>query len=263
MQVMQFCIQIMDTITGISPESAFGQGDAAVPGVTLRQRQKSSLVLLADEFDALSRFRMDEGTIIFNLLGTIADDRLIRIGGPFDGEVVKLMHEPFGFEYSLYLDDVERDPNIKKLYTESIIAIAPTLIRMNKFVPEILDYMTLPVRFREKLKQAIKANAEAELRATQAGVQKNGSGSPVSPEERQANVDKLRADTALQMARTSRVTGQEKNDQMKVLLKAIVDTEQLKIEKAKLAGEKAKTALDLFKTATDRGAKPKTEKRAT
>lgn len=249
--VLQFCISSMDQVTGLSPQAQFQGSVADTAGVTLRQKQQSSLLLLAQEFGSLSRFRIEEGKIIFHQLGLIADDRLIRVGGAFDGAVIKLLQEPFAIEYELALDDTERDPNIRRMYTENVMALAPTLIRMNKFLPEILDYVTIPVKFRQALKQAIKQNAQAEMMAAQQGIQKGGRGSPVSPEERQAKVQKLQADTQLQLAKVARVEGQKNRDKIRTLMEAMIKAEQLKIDRAKIqlaqrkqVGDEKKNTLD-------------------
>lgn len=251
--VVNFCIQGMENVTGISPETAFGQGSTNVPGITLRQKQKSGLLLLNQEFGALSRFRMEEGYIIFDLLKTLADDRLIRVGRPYEGEVLKLMREPFAAEYDLMLDETERDPNIRHMYAESVQSLAPTLIRMNKFFPELLDYFPLPVKFRQTLKKAIISQAQEEQRMAQEGVQSHGRGSPVSPQERQAKVQRLNSETAVNVAKANRLRGQQfkdaqkmKLDELKTIMKAITDTAKLKLDQNRQAGEVAAKTLELF-----------------
>lgn len=246
MAVMEFCIRAMDNVSGFSPETAWGQGAGNVPGVTQKQRQRASLWLLSKEFSSLSRFRLDEGYIIFELLKTLADDRLIRVGKPLEGEVVKLMREPFALEYELNLDDTERDPNIRQAYQESVLAIAPTLIRMNKFLPELLDYFVLPVKIRQALKQAIRDQAKAEQMMAQLGIKQGGRGSPVTPQERAANVQKIQADTQVQLARADRIKSQKLRDELKIILEAIVEGDKAKREKDKQSTELAAKALELF-----------------
>lgn len=255
MALMQFCTQMMDNVTGISPDQ-FNAGGANVPGVTLRQKGKSALVLLSKEFDALSRFRLDEGLIVFDLLGSLADDRLIRIGGMEDGAVVKLIHEPFATEYELMLDDTERDPNLRKMYEENVMAIAPTLIRMNMFLPELLDYTRLPYRFKKALKDAIKQQAMARQKAAEEGIPTGGGrGSPVSPQERAAKVAKTQAETGVQIARAERLRTQSKRDEIRTVMDAIVKAFEMKVEKETHGSEQAQAALDIFQQAMT-GGKP-------
>ena len=232
--VLDFCIKSMDQITGLSPEAAFAGSVQDVPGVTLRQKTQSSMVLLNQEFDSLSRFRIEEGRILFNLLGILADDRLIKVGGAFDGSVIQFLQQPFALEYDLVLDDTERDPNIQNQYREAVMQLAPTLIKMNKFLPELLDYAKfLPVKIRMGLKKAIVASAQADAQAAAQGQSRGGRQPPETPQETQARIQKIGADTQLQMVKAQRVQGQQKRDEMKTLLDAIFKQGQLQIEKAK------------------------------
>lgn len=254
MSLLQYVTEMMDNVTGISPDQ-FNATGANVPGVTLRQKGKSALLLLSKEFDALSRYRVDEGLIVFDLLGSLADDRLIRIGGHADGAVVRLMHEPFATEYELSLDDTERDPNLRKMYEEAVMGIAPTLIRMNMFLPELLDYMRLPFRFKQSLKQAIAREFQQRQEAAKAGVPQGGRSSPVTPQERQAKIVKTQAETQVQLARAERLKTQSKRDEMRTLMEALVKASQLILDREKMGTEKASVAVDMFKAVAD-AAKP-------
>lgn len=236
MTIMQFCIDTMENVSGIKPETAFGAGTENVPGVTYKQKQKSGMLLLAAEFDALSIFRLTEGEIIFMLLGELADDRLIRVGGPIEGQVVRLIHAPFAEKYDLNLDDTERDPNIRQLYQQNVMAVLPILLRQNTFPPELLDYFVLPYKVKKSLKQAIVRIAQQQMDDAQKGIVR-GARSPVTPEERQANVQKTQADTALQMARVKKAQSQEERDRIKLIVQSLLDQGKLKLEQAKVASE--------------------------
>lgn len=236
MTLMQYCVSAMEDVSGIKPETAFGAGIENVPGITLKQKQKSGMLLLAPEFDALAIFRITEGEIIFTLLGELADDRLIRVGGPIEGQVVRLIHAPFAEKYDLSLDDTERDPNIRQLYQQNITQLAPTLLRMNTFPPELLDYFVLPYKVKKSLKAAIVRIAQQQAQDAERGVVR-GARSPVTPEERQANVQKTQADTALQMARVQKAKAQEERDRIKLLLQSVLDQGKLKLEQAKAVAD--------------------------
>lgn len=250
--LMQFCIQMMDNVTGISPDQ-FQASGANVPGVTMRQKGKSSLILLSKEFDALSRFREDEGYIVLDLLSSLADDRLIRIGGHADGKIVKLMRAPFTLEFDLFLDDTERDPNLRREYEESIKQLAPILIRQGMFIPEILDWMRLPFRFKKKLQNAIVAMDKARQQAAQQGIQQAGRGNPVSPEERAAKVQETQAKTAKYIAGAKRLESQSEKDRWKMLMDALSTAFEMQQSKAEGGTQQAKDALELFQKATSTG----------
>lgn len=255
--LMQYCVQMMDHVTGISPDQ-FQAGGANVPGVTLRQKGKSALILLSKEFDALSRFRIDEGHIIFDLLESMADDRLIRVGGFQDGAVIKLRHEPFATEYFLGLDDTERDPNIRREYEENVMKLAPMLIRQGKFLPELLDYIRIPFRVKKKLQEAIIQQEKQEIMMAQQGIQRGGRGNPQSPQERDAKVQKVHADTGVQIARAQRLKAQSDKDRVKMIIDAVVKAAEMKREDGKHGVELAKEVFEMIMETN--GSRDKAEK---
>jgi len=255
MTIMEFCVKVMENVTGIDPVTAMGGSTGQMPGVSLKQQQKSGLLLLAQEFRSLSRFRIEEGHIIFQHLKLLADGRLIRLGEPFDSQVVQLMEEPYALDYELMLDDTERDPNIRKMYAESVMSLAPTLIRMNKFLPELLDYFPLPVRFRQKLKESIKAQEKKEIEMSKSGVARGGRASPVTPEERQAKVAKIQADTKVSMARAARIEGQKERDQLKIILEALVAANNAETNNQRLKTELQEKVMDIVSAQDIEGSK--------
>ena len=249
--IIEFCIKGMENVTGIDPETAFGQGATNTPGITLRQKQKSGLLLLNQEFSSLSRFKIEEGYIIMDLLKTLADDRLIRVGKPYEGQVLKLMRAPFAAEYDLMLDETERDPNIRHLYAENVMQIAPTLIRMNKFLPELLDFMILPVKFRQALKKAIVSSFQAEQEAMKKGEPTSGRGNPPSPEERAAKVEKIKAETVAQIAKAQRLRGQMDRDKQRAELDEIKTLLSVLAEKSKLTMDKDRQDAEMLQKAAE------------
>lgn len=187
MQILGFCIDLMEKISGLSM-SLLGTDQANTPGVSLRRRLTSAMVLLAAEFDGLSRFRKREGEVIFELMKLIADDRIIRIGGAFDGQALQLTKDPFALRYDIVLDENDQDPNLRQYYTDQITAIAPILIRTGNFFPELLDYVNLPAQFRQRLKQGMQQAEQQKMEMAKQGIQPGGRGKPRSLEEIQADV---------------------------------------------------------------------------
>lgn len=249
--IVDFCIRAMENVTGIDPETAFGQGTTMMPGVTLKAKQKSGLLLLNQEFASLSRFRIEEGYIVMDLLKTLADDRLIRVGKPYEGAVLRLMREPFAAEYDLMLDETERDPNIRHMYAETVANLAPTLIRMNKFFPELLDYFPLPVKIRQAIKKSIIETGQQEQQMAEQGIQTHGRGTPQSPEERQAKIQVLQSQAATNVAKTRRLESQSQRDEqrakldaVKTMLHVVTEQSRLNLEKQKADNEKAASAME-------------------
>jgi hypothetical protein len=191
--VLQFCMGVMEKMSGLSM-SLLGQEDPGQSGVATRRRLTAGMVLLAAEFDALSRFRKREGRLVMEFMKFIADGRLVRIGGVDDARYIPLARDPFALEYDVVLDETEQDPNLRQYYTDQVLRLAPTLVRMGYFLPELLDYVNLPMSFRQKLKQKIAQAAQQRQQMAMMGISPAGRGKPRSVEE-------MRADTMLKQAR--------------------------------------------------------------
>jgi len=175
--VLSFCIDMMEKIIGLST-SLLGTDQSNTPGVSLRRRLTQGMVLLAAEFDSLSRFRKREGALIFDFMKLIADNRVIRIGGAFDGQAIRMTKDPFAIDYDIVLDENDQDPNLRQFYTDSILQIAPMLVRTGNFFPELLDYVNLPVQIRQKLKEGMASSEKQKAEMAQEGLAAGGRGKP-------------------------------------------------------------------------------------
>lgn len=187
MQVLAFCIDLTEKISGLSM-SLIGNAPASTPGVSLRRQMTSAMLLLAAEFDALSRFRKREGELVFEYMRLLADDRIVRIGGAFDGQMVQLTKDPFAIKYDIVLDEIEQDPNLRQYYTDQIMKIAPILVRTGNFFPQLLDYVNIPAQFRQQLKQGIQQSEQQKMQMAMQGIQPGGRGKPRGIQEIQADV---------------------------------------------------------------------------
>lgn len=187
MELLQFCIGLSESISGLSM-SLLGTAPGATPGVSLRRQLTQAMVLLAVEFDALSRFRKREGDLVFEFMRLMADDRQIRIGGAFDSQYIQLTKDPFAIRYDIVLDENDQDPNLRQYYTEQITQLAPILIRTGNFFPELLDYVNLPAQFRQALKKGMQASEQSKMQMAQQGISPGGRGKPRGLQEIQADV---------------------------------------------------------------------------
>lgn len=181
----------------------------------------SGLVLLAAEFDALTRFRKQEGRIVFDFMKLIADDRLIRIGGAFDSKFIPLTKDPFALTYDIVLDENEQDPSMRQMYQDNLIQLAPILIRTGNFLPDMLDYVNLPAEFRNKLKQSAQQSEQQKMELAKQGlVSFGGRGKPRSIEEIQAQT-KLTQGRALEhFAKARSIMQQGPRDDLRLALDA-------------------------------------------
>jgi hypothetical protein len=193
----------------------FGMGvGSGTPGVTLRRQLLGGLLILAGEFESLTRFRKREGEIIYGFMKLIADNRVIRVGGAFDSQALKIDPNLFDdptLQYDIIIDEIEHDPSMRQLYADTITQVMPTLIRTGKFIPELLDYMPLPVQIRQKLKQSITQQAQQQMEMQKQGISVGGRGKPRSAEDAQVERLDKASKAQLSQAKAIHLLGQTKN----------------------------------------------------
>ncbi len=249
LQVLQFCIDLMEKITGLSM-SLLGTDQSNTPGVTLRRRLTSGLVLLAGVFDALSKFRRREGQIIFDFMKLIADDRIIRIGGAFDGRALPLTKAPFATKYDILLDENDQDPNLRQVYTDNLMSIAPILIRQGKFFPELLDYVNLPVQVRMKLKEMIQQQGQQAAQMAQMGISGGGRGKPRGIQDVQTDNMLKVARAQEHIAKARALTNTGVRDDLTAIFDRLMGADKQRQADAKLSIEALKTIFDGLKPQT-------------
>jgi len=255
MEVLTFCIDVMEKISGLSM-SLLGQDQSNTPGVSLRRRLTAGMVLLAAEFDALSRFRQREGRLVYEFMRLMADDRLIRIGGAFDSQMVQLSKEPFAIKYDVVLDEIDQDPNQRQYYTDQILQIAPILVRTGNFVPELLDYVNLPAQFREKLKQSIMQSEQQKMQMAMQGISPGGRGKPRGLEEIKADTQLKQARSIEHLAKASATLQKPQNDRLRTVFDIQRGQRELQQGERGLNLELLGRLFDALKTNRDGAAKP-------
>lgn len=250
MGIMEFCINSMETVTGLTPGSMGLDSGGNVPIGTMRQRQSAGLMLVAKEFDALSEFRMEEGQIALSLLRVIADGRTVFAGSnPYEPIVFKLDKRIFTRSYISYLDDTANDPTIQAKYSEFLMQITPTLIRMNWFLPGMLNYFKyMPVREREQLKQMIIQQAQEKAKMAAQGIPMGGRGAPKDPKETQAKIQKLMSESSLNFARAEAFTKGRGARDFRSVVQALAEAEKVDLMKQRHATDGAKGILDTAKS---------------
>src|SRR6185312_14295444 len=104
---------IRDT-TGINLE-LLGLVEKEQPGILEHQRKQAGMTVLAGLFDALRRYRKDQGRLLlWYIQSFLSDGRLVRIGGQEQARYVPLVRQPGLVEYDVIVDDTPNSPNLKE-----------------------------------------------------------------------------------------------------------------------------------------------------
>jgi len=146
-EMMTLAMSSIRDCTGINLE-LLGLVERDQPGIVEHARKQAGMTVLAGLFDALRRYRKDQGRLmLWYITNFLADGRLIRIGGADRAKYVPLVHQQGLAEYDVIVDDTPNSPNIKEKAWETLIQMMP-LLRTMPVPPEVylelLKYSPLP-----------------------------------------------------------------------------------------------------------------------
>lgn len=252
--MIQYAVSSMREVTGVNIDllgyGAEQQGSGGDNAIQTRQRQKQGLAILAIYFNALTRYRVEEGRTTLHLLRDyIADGRLIRISGQDTAKSIPLLRDPLSIEYDIIIDENPQNPNVKSEIWAGLTQLAPALLKFNLFDPELLRFSPLPTSIVNKLVQKFAQNQEADSKP---------------PPDVQAKIDKLRADALLQVQRARALEKETQVRSMEAIMDALRGSTQDKNEE-RLTRAKATTheAESVKKLAEALGAQQQKSKPAT
>lgn len=145
-KMIEYSSAALHDVIGVNVEF-MGQSQGDESSVTVQKRQSQAITILADVFDALTRFRTAEAYTMLEIVKRfLSQGRWIRIAGPFAGkrEHIRLLEEEFAAEYDLQLDDVPTDPNGRDRAFEQIQGLLPMMERMGGIPDSFKDFFPLP-----------------------------------------------------------------------------------------------------------------------
>jgi len=115
--------------SGINLE-LLGMVEREQPGILEHMRKQAGMTVLAGLFDALKRYRKEQGRLmVWFITEFISDGRLVRIGGPEKAKYVPLLKQPGAAEYDVIVDDTPTSPNMKERTWAAIMQMMPFLSR--------------------------------------------------------------------------------------------------------------------------------------
>ena len=158
--ILALAISSIRDCTGINLE-LLGLVEKEQPGVLEHMRKQAGMTVLAGLFDALRRYRKEQGRLmLWYITNFLADGRLIRIGGPEEAQYVPLIHDPSVSQYDVVVDDTPTSPNTKEQAWAVLTQMLPMLMRAP--IPpqayiEFLKWSPLPATLVAKLEQILQS----------------------------------------------------------------------------------------------------------
>lgn len=161
--LLQLALSSIRDCTGINLE-LLGLVERDQPGIVEHQRKQAGMTVLAGLFDALRRYRKDQGhLLLWYITNYLSDGRLIRIGGAETAKYVQLVRQEGTAKYDVIVDDTPTSPNLKERAWATLIQMMPFLSRMPIPAPvylELLKYSPLPESVTTKISQIIQATPQ-------------------------------------------------------------------------------------------------------
>jgi hypothetical protein len=158
-RLLQYAVESINDVPGVNTE-LLGLADRDQPGVLEGMRKQAGLTMLAVFFDAMRRYRKEQGRILAELIREyISDGRLVRIAGDGRGKYVPLLKDDLTFEYDVIVDEAPTSPNMKNQVFAALQTMMPALMKSGiPMPPDLLDYTPLPeslvVKWKEHIQQA-------------------------------------------------------------------------------------------------------------
>lgn len=162
--MLSFAISSMRDTSGINLE-LLGMADRQQAGVLEAQRKQASMTVLAGLFDAMRKYRKEQGRLLAMFIRDyMSDGRLVRIvGGDGTEKYVPLLRDPQSLQFDVIVDEASTTVDRKAQTFQVLMQMMPSLERLQ--VPigaELLDFLPLPAAMVEKWKEIIKQAASKE-----------------------------------------------------------------------------------------------------
>lgn len=127
------------------------------PGVVEHMRKQAGMTVLSGLFDALRRYRKEQGRLMLWYITTfLSNGRLIRIGGVENAKYVPLVQQEGAVRYDVVVDDTPTSPNMKERTWSILMQMMPFLSRApvpSQMWMELLKWSPMPETLTAKLEQ--------------------------------------------------------------------------------------------------------------
>lgn len=147
-ELMMYANQSLNDAAGVNPAVMGFSKELDVSGVLEQTRLQAGLNLLSYLFDALRRYRKEQGTLLMKMMREyMPEGRLVKIDGPEGAQYVKLAFDSSIEKYDIVVDEAPTAPNVKQQTWETFVALAPHLppqMMSPQFLLPLLEYSPFP-----------------------------------------------------------------------------------------------------------------------
>ena len=161
--MLAFSISSLRDVTGINLE-LLGMADRQQAGILEAQRKQAAMTVLATLFDALRRYRKEQGrTLAHYIREYMSDGRLVRIvGGDGTERYIPLLRDAVSLDVDVIVDEAATTINRKEQTFAILMQLLPQLQQMGvPFSADLLEYTPLPAAMVDKWKETIQQQQQA------------------------------------------------------------------------------------------------------
>jgi hypothetical protein len=201
-RLLQQALTAINDVPGVNVEM-LGIADRNQPGMIENSRKEAGVTILASFFDALRRYRKEQGRVLMQyIIEYISDGRLIRLDQP-NAKYAPLLKDKLTAKYDILVDDSPTSPNMKEKVFGVVTSMLQVALQANiPIPPEILEYSPLPAALVEKWMKLIeeqKNNPDNAKKAEQADAMMGA-----TIEKTQSEAAKNQAQALLNIAKTKK-----------------------------------------------------------
>lgn len=155
-RLLQFAIESINDVAGVSSEF-LGLTDRDQNNFIEASRKNQGIMILAPFFDALRRYRKQQGRLLMKYIKDyISDGRLIRVVGEEGAKYVPLIKDSMALQYDVIVDDAPTSPNVKEKVFLALTQMVQLCLSAGIPVPpDVIDYAPLPETLINKWKQTL------------------------------------------------------------------------------------------------------------
>lgn len=156
--LLEFSVESLPQVSGINLEM-LGLVQREQAGVLEQQRKRSGYAILAVFFDALRKYRKEQGRVLLDYIQRyISDGRLIRIKGKAGQQYVPLVRQPGVARYDVVVDEAPMSANQKDMVWSMLTQMMPMLkdapLPMDVW-SKLLEYSPLPSSLSAEIGKAL------------------------------------------------------------------------------------------------------------
>ena len=215
--LLSFCIQSIYQVSGVSPEM-LGAVDREQAAVLEYQRKQAGVTILATLFDALRKYRKEQGKSLLYLIQTyMTDGRLVRIVGKEGAKYVPLTRQEGFSRFDVVIDESPSSPNMKEKTMVVLQQFIPWMIKSGIPIPkEVVDYLPLPQSLIDAMKKPPSPEAQQQQQMQQQ-LAVRGAVAEVSEKEASAQLKQAQAQNQLAQAQTAGEGGESASEQYRAV----------------------------------------------